>query len=58
METKLTKDLIPTNGVKITESNYPKGFYVAKYDADGFTSENRWFPTMDRAETYAESLIA
>lgn len=52
----LTKDLIPTNGVKITESIFPKGFFVAKYDAKGFTESNRWFPTMDKAEAYAKSL--
>ena len=52
----LTKDLIPTNGTKITEASYPKGFYVAKYDAEGFTSAPRWFPTMEKAEAYANTL--
>lgn len=54
MET--TKALIPTNGVHITEASFPKGFYVAKYDAEGFTTAPRWFPTMEKAETYAATL--
>lgn len=54
MET--TKDLIPTNGAHITEASYPKGFYVAKYDASGLTTAPRWFPTMDKAEAYAGTL--
>ena len=54
--TNLTKDLIPTNGVHITETQFPKGFQVAKYDADGFASDNRWFPTMEKAEAYAAAL--
>lgn len=52
----LTTDLIPTNGVHITENFFPKGFYVARYDADGFTSGNRWFPTLDKARAYAATL--
>ena len=51
-----TKDLIPTNGAHITESFAPKGFLVAKYDAEGFASAPRWFPTMDAAKTYAAEL--
>ena len=54
MET--TKDLIPTNGAHITKSAYPAGFYVAKYDADGFTTAPRWFPSIEKAEAYAETL--
>jgi hypothetical protein len=45
--------LIPTNGVHITEAYSPRGFYVAKYDKDGFTSAPRWFPTLEQARTYA-----
>lgn len=56
MTANMTKDLIPTNGVKITEASYPKGFYVAKYDSNGFTESNRWFQTMEKAEAYAKSL--
>ena len=48
--------MIPTNGVHITEAQYPKGYYVAKYDAEGFTSAPRWFPTLDKAKAYASSL--
>lgn len=55
---KLTKDLIPTNGVKIVETYFPKGFSVAKYDHEGFTSDGRWFETMEKAETYAAKLAA
>jgi hypothetical protein len=52
----ICKDLIPTNGVRITETVFPRGFYVARYDAQGFTSDNRWFSTLDKAEKYAASL--
>ena len=54
MET--TKDLIPTNGVHITASQYPNGFLVAKYDANGFTSDQRWFQTIESAQAYATNL--
>jgi len=53
-----TTDLIPTNGIYITEAQYPNGFYVARYDAEGFTSHPRWFPTLTQARTYAETLRA
>jgi hypothetical protein len=49
-------NLIPTSGVHITAGKYPKGFYVAKYDAEGFTSATRWFPTIERAQAYAREL--
>ncbi len=58
-ETEMTNQqqtLIPANGVHITEGEYPKGFYVAKYDAEGFTSAPRWFPTMAKAQEYARTL--
>jgi hypothetical protein len=48
--------LIPTNGIHITENQYPKGYCVAKYDADGFTSAPRWFPTLEQAKAYAAQL--
>ena len=54
MET--TKDLIPTSGAHITKSSFPEGFFVAKYDAEGFTSAPRWFPSIDKARAYAETL--
>lgn len=54
--TKLTKALFPKNGTWITEAASPKGFYVAKYDSKSFTSMPRWFPTLDKAEKYAETL--
>lgn len=49
-------NLIPVNGVHITEAQFPKGFYVAQYDAEGFTSDNRWFATMEQAATYAAAI--
>lgn len=49
-------DLIPTNGVHITKADYPAGWYVAKYDAEGFTTAPRWFPTRAKAEAYAAQL--
>jgi hypothetical protein len=50
----VSRDLIPTNGVHITKSCAPAGFYVARYDSQGFTSNGRWFPTLDHAREYAE----
>jgi len=50
--------LVPKSGVHISEAHYPKGFYVALYDANGFASSPRWFPTRDAAETYARNLGA
>ena len=51
-----TTNLIPTNGVHITEGEYPKGFYVAKYDRYGFTTATRFFPTIEKARAYAWTL--
>lgn len=51
-----SNDLIPVNGVHIIPTEYPKGFNVAKYDAEGFTSEGRWFPTLEAAKAYAAKL--
>lgn len=50
--------LIPTNGVFISESFYPKGWFVARYDAEGLTSDGRWFPTLEAARAYATTLKA
>lgn len=50
--------IIPTNSVNISESYFPKGFYVARYDAEGFTQSPRWFPTREQAEDYARKLSA
>lgn len=53
----LTTALIPTNGVFITETQFPKGFTVARYDARGFMQEGaRWFATMAAARAHAEKL--
>jgi hypothetical protein len=49
-------DLIPTKGVHITEAYHPKGWYVAKYDTEGFATAPRWFPTREKAEAYAATL--
>lgn len=54
----MTDTLIPTDGVHISEAQYPKGFYVARYDSEGFTSAPRWFPTREAAEAYARKLTA
>ena len=52
-----TTDLIPTNGVYVTETHHPKGFTVGSYDAEGFISaEARWFPTREQAEAHARKL--
>ena len=51
-----TKSLIPTNGIHITENQNPNGFYVARYDGDGFTSAPRWFPTLEKAQAYAKQI--
>lgn len=51
-----TKAFIPTGGVFITEAFAPKGFYVARYDADGLTSQPSWFETQDAAASYAAKL--
>ena len=50
--------LIPTNSVQISESHFPKGFYVARYDNEGFTQSPRWFATKEAAEAYARKLAA
>ena len=50
--------LIPTNGVHIVETYHPKGWNVARYDHEGFTSDGRWFPTREKAEIYARRLEA
>jgi hypothetical protein len=52
----ITQDLIPTNGVHITKAEYPKGFYVARYNADGFTSAPRWVATLEKAQEYAQQI--
>ena len=54
-----TDDLIPTNGVYVTETYHPKGFTAARYDREGFTSaDSRWFPTREQAEAHARKLAA
>jgi len=58
MAQPVTKALIPTSGIHITETYYPAGFTVARYDAEGFTSDNRWFQTLPRAQAYAAMLKA
>jgi hypothetical protein len=54
----LTNALIPTNGIWITETEFPKGFAVAKYDAEGFTSAARWFPTIEKARAHAKEIAS
>lgn len=39
----MTRALIPTDGVFVTETRYPHGWQVARYDHEGFTSDVRWF---------------
>lgn len=52
----VTTALIPTNGVHITETRFPKGFTVARYDARGFAQEPRWFGSLTAAQAYAGGL--
>lgn len=54
----LTRELIPTKGVYISENYHPPGFFVAHYDADGFVSGSRYFGTLTEAKTYADKLKA
>lgn len=56
MNHETTKDIIPSSGVHITENTYPKGFFVAKYDRDGFTTAPRYFPTIETARAYAKTI--
>ncbi len=51
-----TNDLIPTNGVYVTETYGPKGWQAARYDAAGMASDIRWFPTRQAAADYADRL--
>jgi hypothetical protein len=51
-----TDNLIPTNGVYVTETFGPKGWQAASYDADGMASDIRWFPTYQAATEYAHRL--
>ncbi len=51
-----TAPLIPTNGVHVTPTYYPSGWFVARYDAEGLVSEQRWFSHPDNARAYAERL--
>lgn len=55
-EEAMTTDLIPTNGVHIVETYYPKGFSVARYDREGFSADGRWFETREKAEAYAAKI--
>ena len=52
----MTSRLIPTNGTHISETQFPKGFLVAKYDAEGFANERRWFVTLGAAQAYARQI--
>jgi hypothetical protein len=56
MEMNTGFSLIPPKGVHITEAEYPRGFHVAKYDEEGFTSAPRWFETLESAWAYARQL--
>lgn len=58
MISKRTTTLIPTNGIHVTETFYPKGFQVARYDGAGLTSDLRWFPSQEKANAYARTLEA
>jgi hypothetical protein len=48
--------LIPTNGTHVSETQFPKGFLVASYDAEGFVTAPRWFATIDAANRYAAQI--
>lgn len=50
--------MIPTNKVQVSESFFPSGFVVARYDHEGFVTAPRWFPTKAEADAYARKLKA
>jgi hypothetical protein len=56
MEDDMADNLIPTNGIHIIETYYPSGYNVARYDAEGFTADSRWFDTLKKAQDYARQL--
>lgn len=51
-----TTELIPKNKIAVVETYGPTGFTAGKYDAEGFISQPRWFPTREAAEAYASKL--
>lgn len=51
-----TAELIPANGIHISETYFPSGWQVARHDHEGFTSENRWFATREKAQAYAQQI--
>jgi hypothetical protein len=48
--------LIPTNGVHVTETYGPRGWLVGRYDREGFIHDQRWFATIAQAKAYARTL--
>jgi len=55
---RFTTELIPTNKVAVVETFGPRGYTAGRYDAEGFISQPRWFPTREQAEAYAAKLAA
>jgi hypothetical protein len=53
-----TNDLIPTNGVFVTETYGPKGWLAGRYDHEGFVADQRWFLTREEADAYARQIAA
>lgn len=51
-----TNALIPKDGIWITETYFPRGFTVGKYNSDGHVFNPRWFDRADKAEQYARGL--
>lgn len=47
---------IPSAGIHLFPTHHPRGFYVARYDAEGFANEGRWFDNRRAAEAYAKLL--
>ncbi len=48
--------LIPPPGVHVFATYFPRGFYVARYDREGFAFAGRWFATRAAADAYAQHL--
>lgn len=48
--------LIPMSGVRIFATEYPKGFQVARYDADGLATDCRWFSNYANAKARADQM--
>ena len=48
----------PADDIRITQTEYPKGWKVARYDAKGRLGPARWFPNLTLARAHAVELHA